>query len=163
MEIPANGAIGFCRSKGLIGRLIRLGERLRFRKGIVNHAFIVHPSGKVWQAEARGVTSTRTLDEVAPGGKIWLLPFPEHVDVERVFVFCEQNVGKPYGWLTIFNLAIDIITPKWFPAFRSEGSWICSALVAEALRTGGWVRKGLWPDIYTVTPQQLKDVLDFGL
>lgn len=158
--IPPNGGIGFCQSKGFIAKIIRLGEWLRFRKGEVNHAFIVHPSGRVYQAEARGVTNFREIEEVAPGGKVWIYPFPEHVDIEKVFLFCAQNVGKRYGWGSILAIALDVILPLWTPAFRRPDTWICSALVAEALRSGGWLRKGLWPDIYVVTPTQLRNALD---
>lgn len=159
-KIPANGGIGFCRSKGIVAKIIRLGEWIRFRKGEINHAFIVHPSGRVYQAEARGVTNTRMIEDVAPGGDIWIYPFPDGVDVEKVFVFCKFNVGKRYGWGSILAIALDVILPLWTPAFRRPNTWICSALAAEALRAGGWVRQDLWPDIYVVTPTQLRNALD---
>jgi hypothetical protein len=159
-KIPPNGGIGFCRSKGLVAKVIRLGEWLRFRKGEINHAFIVHPSGRVYQAEARGVTNTRMIEDVAPGGDVWIYPFPDDVRPEAVFRFCKTNIGKRYGWFSIIAIALDIILPLWTPALRRPDTWICSALAAEALRAGGWVRDGLWPDIYVVTPTQLRDALD---
>jgi hypothetical protein len=152
------GDIVFAHSTGILGRIIRLGEWIRFCPGSMwNHVAILDREvDGVWyiiQAEAKGVTNDKALDSVAPGGHYTVLSTPRGVDNRKVLRFARAQVGYAYGWLTILAVAVDILTPFWFPAFRSKNSWICSALGAEALRAGGWIKN--WRDIYLVTPAQL--------
>ena len=158
---PQPGDIGFARTNGLMGRLIRVGEWLRFKKGSHwNHEFIVSDlvaeNGEplIIQATLRGVTETARLSEVAPGGSYLTMPPPDGVDRHEMLVFAKSQVGIEYGFWTILAIALDIVTWDWFPAFRGarKQSWICSALVEESMRYGGWLRH--WIDIYTVTPAQ---------
>jgi hypothetical protein len=156
------GDLVFAHSRGLFGRAIRFGEWMRtpWRAGSsFNHVAIVDvisDAGTVFviQAEARGVTRFRTLDEVAPGGTIKVVAPPDHVDVDDMLTFARSQVGQAYGWATIASLVLDILTPGWFPAFRARGSWICSGLAGESLRCGGWVHQ--FDDVYQVTPAQLR-------
>ena len=62
-----------------------------------------------------------------------------------------------YSLGSILSIAFDIITPNWFPEVRRDNTWICSALVGEALRFGGWLH--CWGSVYCVTPAQLFDAL----
>ena len=159
---PVPGTLVFCHGKDLIGRVIRFGEALRWRRGSrFNHVAIVDRVedgvAYVIQAEARGVTNIRKLDEIAPGGHYELMAPPAGVDVDEVLKFANLQVGSKYGFGTILAIAIDILTPGWFPSLRpankKSNSWICSAVVAESLRAGGWFH--CWPDIYLVTPAEL--------
>jgi hypothetical protein len=157
------GTIVFCRSTDAIGKIIRFGERLRWTKGSeFNHVAIVDRvdedgTAYVIQAEARGVTDIRKLEEIAPGGSYELVKLPKGVKAEAVLNFARRQVGVKYGYATIAAIAIDILTPSWFPSLRpankNSNSWICSAIAGEALRCGGWYHQ--WPDIYLVTPAQL--------
>ena len=144
-----------------MGRAIRLGERLRWgeRPSHWNHAFIIDriEGDKVYiiQAEPHGVTNDKTIESV---GEYQLISIAPVADVDCVLEFARQEVGSRYGWLSIFSIALDIATPSWFPSTRRGGTWVCSALIGEALRAGGWIRK--WPDIYCVTPAQLWSALN---
>ena len=157
--IPTPGTLVFAHTTGLLGRIIRFGERLRWNGhgAFYNHVAIVDrvEDGKVYviQAEARGVTNDRTIEEVAPGGHFSYIYLPDHVDADALLAFAREEVGSRYGWLSILSTALDIITPLWFPALRRPYTWICSALVGESLRAGGWVYR--WPDVYCVTPSAL--------
>ncbi len=121
----------------------------------------------VVQAEAHGVTGTRPdgtpflarrLDTVAPGGWTCLVRPPGGVEPARTMGFARGEVGAAYGFATVAATAVDILTPTWFHVpLRRPGTWICSALVGEALRCGGWYAR--WPDIYQVTPAQLMSAL----
>lgn len=153
------GDIGFAKTKGVMGRLIRLGEVLRFKKGSEwNHEFIVSDfrDGEFYitQATLRGVTNTAKLTEVAPGGHYITMPPPFEVDRQKLLLFAASQVGITYSLGTILAIALDIVTWNWVPSFRGsrKPSWICSGLVNEALRFGGWLHQ--WIDIYTVTPAQ---------
>ena len=159
---PTPGTLVFCHSKDFIGKVIRFGEALRWKRGAqFNHVAIidrvVDGVPYVIQAEARGVTDIRRLDEVAPGGRYELVALPEGVDADQVLDFARKQVGSKYGFGTIAAIAIDILTPSWFPSLRpankKANSWICSAVVSESLRFGGWYHR--WPDIYLVTPAEL--------
>jgi hypothetical protein len=155
---PSVGDIGFARTTGTMGSLIRLGTRLRFGKAEFNHEFIidriVDGVPYVIQATIRGVTNTARLDEVAPGGSYTLITPPAGVDVDKLLEFCRAQVGVQYGILTIAAIAIDVVTWNFVPAFRGarKNSWICSALIEEALRYAGWYYP--WVDIYQIFPDE---------
>lgn len=160
---PKPGMLVFCHGADRISKAIRLGQWLRWRQGSLwNHVAIIDRIedgvAYVIQAEARGVTDCRRLDEITPGGNYELVKLPKGVKAASVLEFARAQVGTKYGFGTILAIAIDILTPGWFPSLRPankrSNSWICSAIAAEALRFGGWgpIR---WPDIYLVTPAQL--------
>lgn len=151
------GDIGFARTKGLLGRLIRLGEHLRFHRGSqFNHMFVVdRQEDGVWyiiQATLRGVTDSARLVDVAPGGTFLTMGPPYGADRDRLLAWCRRRVGQHYGYLTIAAIALDVVTWDWVPSLRGarKDSWICSALACEGLRFAGWDHD--WPDIYSVTP-----------
>jgi hypothetical protein len=160
---PKPGDLIFCHSTGIMGRIIRLGERIRFRKGVQwNHVALVDRMMEdgdflVIQAEAKGVTKDKRLSTIAPGGRYQVVRLPVGVSRQKVLDFAHEQVGSRYGWLTILSIAIDILTPFWVPSFRTRNSWICSAVSAEALRAGGWIHQ--WPDVYLVTPTMLWDAV----
>ena len=157
------GMVGFARTNDFIGKAIRFGEWLRFRKGDTwNHAFIVDSIKDgipyVLQADVRGVTNDKPLSSV---GEYILLNPKVVADLDKLRYFARKQLRDGYGWATIFFLVVDIITPKWFPAFHpsSKGrpSWICSTLTGEALRFAGWYHD--WADPMLVTPAQLYEAL----
>lgn len=157
-QLAMPGDLVFAHSKNLIGRVIRFGEWLRFRPGSKwNHVAIVSKieNGKTFiiQAEASGVTNDKELDTIAPGGQYLVVEPPQGVDKDQLLEFANAQVGSKYGWLSILTVAIDIITPGWAPSLRRRNSWICSAVVGEALRFSGWLHH--WNDIYTVVPSEL--------
>lgn len=156
------GDIGFCHSTGIIGRVIRFGERLRFRHGAFwNHAFIVsdevdaHGEPLVIQAIGKGVDGSKTLSTVAPGGRYEIVALPDGVDRAKVVAFAKQEIGSKYGYVSIVGTALRILLPRWLPLpyVRTGATWYCSALAAESARAGGWLRR--WADVYNVVPAEL--------
>jgi hypothetical protein len=146
-----------------MGRAIRFGEWLRFRRGSkYNHVCFVdrveNGVAYVLQAEPHGVTDDKTLDSV---GAYLLVKPPAGVDPDDYMYFARKQVGDRYGWLMILALAVDIVTPAWFPTFhlasRKKTAWICSVLTAEAMRFAGWYQP--WPSIYMVTPSQVYEAI----
>jgi len=111
----------------------------------------------VVQAEPRGVTRDKTLASV---GEYTLVAPPAGTDTAKMLAFATAQVGKRYSFLSILSIVVDILTPNWFPAVRRADTWICSALVAESLRSGGWLHN--WGDVYIVTPAQLFQCLVTG-
>lgn len=171
------GYIGFSHGIGIVADAIRLDQRLCGDPDWqVNHAFIldspIMDGGIVidWyviQAEGHGVTGRRLdgtpfhrakLTQVAPGGYYEILTPPPDVNLSNVVAFAKQEVGAEYGFFSIASLVITELTPRYVRFdFRQDGSWICSALAAEALRAGGWLQR--WPDVYQVRPSQLRAAL----
>jgi hypothetical protein len=142
-----------------MGRAIRLGEFLRWRKGSHwNHACVISRVDKdgtayVIQADLHGVSEAR-LDTV---GQYIILEPPARVNRNKILAFTKAQIGSSYGLLSIASIVADIITPSWFPSMRRRNTWICSAVTGEALRYGGWLHN--WSDIYMITPAQLFDAL----
>lgn len=161
LEAATAGDLVRCHSKGMVSRAIRWGEWLRWRRGSEwNHfAWLDHDEAGwiVGQAEGHGVTCDKTLASIAPGGTYEIVPLPPGVDRAKVLEFLRAQVGRPYGFLTIVSIVITLISPKFLNVMLPD-TWICSAVVAEGLRAGGWIHN--WPDVYQVTPAQLSDVLD---
>jgi hypothetical protein len=107
----------------------------------------------VIEAVGRGVVVGR-LSAIAPGGSYAVARVPG-AEPARVVAFAKSQVGREYGWLTILSVVVGILTPRWFhlPSFRTDRSWICSALGGEAARFGGWLHD--WPTVYGVLPSEL--------
>jgi len=156
------GYTGYAKTNGQVGRLIRIGERIKLHHSTYNHVFTVISAGETYDdilvvqaTPVHGIIISKLTDITSSASICDLLPPPSGCDGEKVAQFARGQVGDPYGLLTISCIAIDVLTPEWFVAFRRPGSWICSALGGEALRFGGlYLDLG---DIYTVTPQQLFD------
>ena len=154
---PQVGDIGFSHNKGWMGKLIRFGEWLKLRRGNINHEFVVTEivggTPYVVQATLRGVIKS-PLSDVAPGGYYFLFTPPAEVDISKLVEFEEKQVGMRYGILTILAIMIDIVSWSWVPSFRGsrKSSWICSAVVNEGLRFGGWYWP--WVNIYDITPEE---------
>ena len=157
-HIPKVGDIGFARTRGAMGWLIRVGTWLKFRKSEYNHEFVVwkieNDVPYIIQATIHGVTNTARLDEVAPGGTYTLISPPPEVDIDKFIEFCCKQVGVEYGILTILAIASDLLSWNWVPALRGvrKNSWICTAVINEGLRFSGWYHD--WIDIYNILPDE---------
>jgi Permuted papain-like amidase enzyme, YaeF/YiiX, C92 family len=153
------GDIGFARTKGVLGRLIRYGEYLKFRSSDFNHTFIVVSTGATYdeifviQATLKGVRLDRLSSLFENASEIHIVAPPPEVNRRKIALFAISQIGHPYGLMSIACIGLDILTPDWFISTRRNGTWICSALTAEALRYAGWFVD--WKDIYTVTPTGL--------
>ncbi len=134
------GDLVFCHGNDFIGRLIRFGEWLRWRKGSKwNHVAILgHPEGDDWvliQALGRGVVEAGLLSQV---GEHEVVPLPAGTDAAKVLAFARAQIGTKYGFLTAISVAVTILTPIFINVMRPN-TWICSALAGESLRFGGWL------------------------
>lgn len=157
------GYTGYAKTTGQVGRLIRIGERIKLHHATYNHVFTVVGTGDTYEdiivvqaTPVHGIIVSKLTDISQSATIIDLLPPPFGSSGEKIAKFANEQVGDPYGILTIACIAVDGITPEWFVSFRRPGSWICSALGGESLRYGGFYVD--WGDIYTITPQQLFEV-----
>lgn len=162
------GYVGFSHSIGPVGRAIRQDQKWAGDyQWEVNHMFMLdaaiynsHEEIQDWwviQAHSKGVVRSK-LSEVAPGGYYEIIPSPLNVNLECVVSFHRAALGAEYGFWSIASLVLTELTPRQIRfSFRQDGTWICSALGAEALRYAGWYYP--WPDIYQVRPAQVRQAL----
>ena len=151
------GDLVFFHGTSLVSRAIRWAEWVRWRKGSKwNHVAVLDEVSETgWtlvQAEGRGVTRGAPLSTC----QFQVVPLPEGVDRSDVLAFARAQVGSRYGFLTIFSILVTLLTPK-FVNLMLPNTWICSAMAAESLRCGGWIRP--FGDIYQVTPAELWEAL----
>lgn len=165
------GDLVFCHSAGIVGGAIRLAESFR-RDWDDDHLASEQP-GDEWnhvavlsscvgashnpfnwwviQAEGRGVTES-LLGDVAPDGRYEIVRLPTGCEPARVLAFMRLALGDRYGFVTIASIVATLLSPRFFNVM-APGTWICSAVAAEALRFAGWLHD--WPDIYQVSPAEL--------
>ena len=157
------GDLVFCHTSTLIGKGIRFAQRRDGEKDWKeNHVGVLYkPYGDDWyiiQAESKGVTRDKLLSQIK--GTYRVVQLPTGVNPSRFLAFLLSQVGEEYSWTAILSCAVDMFTPSKL-CFRSENTWICSALVAGALWYCGfrWVEKV--PDLYQVTPAMLARACKF--
>lgn len=154
------GDLVFCHSKGIVGASIRWAQRNlqdeHYSKW--NHVAVldrlVDGQWKVVQAEAKGVTSDKDLDSVAPGGTYEIVEFPEAANRFAFLEFVRAQVGEKYGFLTIFSCALDMLLPNAV-CLRKANTWICSGLVGAGLWFSGYEPSINLPDVYTAVPAEI--------
>lgn len=166
------GDLVFCHSAGIVGKLIRLGQWLNRKtrsRGWYqeNHVAVLDrwdPVAGDWtiiQAESRGVTDQAYLSSVTPNGNHRVVPLPSTVDRDAFVWFMRSQVGAHYGFLTIASIAFNILTPSFVHVdFRHDTTWICSAVASGGLWFAGWRPITIAPDLYSVTPAQLDQLIN---
>lgn len=166
-----SGDIGFSHGTGIIAKGIRFAEKREGSLGSepdadtdINHAFALYkktPLGQwlVIQAEIKGVTTSRVLGDVAPGGYYRIHQFPDAMASRSMFLeFLEAQIHDEYSLMEIGSCALDMYLPEKV-SLRKTGTWICSGLVTAGLMYAGYrpvIRLG---DIYSNTPTALELIL----
>lgn len=158
-----SGDLVFCHSNGMISRLIQFGQRIRWKKNYqYNHTAILDTwddargEWTVIQAEGKGVTRGRRLSQIAPGGKLVIVPLPDGANRSDFLFFLRSQVGQKYGFITDICIGFNILSPRVIRIdFRQNGTWICSAVIAAGLWFSGWEPSANIPDVYQVTPAEL--------
>lgn len=122
------------------GRIIRWGQRLRFRGrrrkyAWWNHtALIVSKKGDIIEAFGKGVVSDN-ISKYTQAEYTVVRIHPELAnaqDREEVVVYGKWALDEKYGYLTIVSIALNLIFGGKF-SFFIDGQTICSGLVARAL------------------------------
>ena len=123
----------------IFGHLIRVGQALRFhgedRKYTYwNHAaLIVDEQGTLIEALSQGVCQTN-ISHYTPAEYhlVRLGSTANDEDRAEAVRFARTAVGDRYGWLTIANIGLRLLTGGKL-AFEMDGQFICSGLVARAM------------------------------
>ena len=150
------GDIVVCHGIGFTSWLIRVMERIRYRKGAEpnwNHAALLvapvpgarpYADGRedwvVIEAESHGVQHA-LLSEL--GEYIVLDSKLDWRGRKLAVEFAERVLGSKYGFLTIASIVVNLLTPVVWQVTR-PGTFICSGLVAHALEHGGCMLPVKW-------------------
>ncbi|HEY7889850.1 MAG TPA: hypothetical protein VIC29_16640 [Steroidobacteraceae bacterium] len=129
-------------SHGLFGRLIRIGESLRYwgadaKYARWNHAaMIVSADGRLIEALSQGVVRSHISKYKSTEYVVVHLNDEDADDRDRQQAvayagYCVRE-KEGYGWLTICNIGLALLTGCKF-TFGVDGQVICSGLVARCL------------------------------
>lgn len=124
---------------GVFSRLIRIGQRLRFRGANRQFAWwshaalIVSADGQLIEALGAGVQRS-PLSKYAPKEYtlVCLGDMASPADRGQVVAYAEWALNQEYGYLTILSIAISLLLGGKF-TFGYDGQSICSGLIARAL------------------------------
>jgi len=154
---------------GLFGQLIRLGESLRDRSkedkpyAWFNHAAVVispdSDNGKPRVAEALGSGIQKSpASKYSPDWFAYIDVDANQGDRDQIVQFAqrEAEVNEQYGYLQIATITVSLLLGGRLTV-GMDGSEICSALAAKALRGAGywWERGGQIVDETYLTPADL--------
>jgi uncharacterized protein YycO len=120
-------------------KLIRFGQRLRFRGSNQKYAYwnhaamIVSDTGDLIEALGPGVEATH-IDSYKPTEYhlVRLGSLADRHDREQAVAFAKWCRGEKYDWMTIVSIAFTLLFGGKFN-FGIDGETICSGLVARAL------------------------------
>jgi uncharacterized protein YycO len=141
--VARSGDFLLTHSAGLYGGLIRFGEALRYwgKDKIFAHwshaAIFVDDDGNIIEALGTGVQKRNI--SVYHGTEYVVVRLPaatEPLDRKEAVNFAEFCLNDPYGWLTIVNIALCLLTGAKL-SFGVDGQQICSALVARCIERIG--------------------------
>jgi len=130
-------------SAGIYGGLIRFGEMLRYwgRDKVFAHwshaAIFVDEDGNIIEALATGVQKRNI--SVYRGTEYVVVHLPAataSLDRKEAVDFAEFCLNDAYGWLTILNIGLCLLTGAKL-SLGIDGQQICSALVARCLERIG--------------------------
>lgn len=150
-------------AESFVSKLIRFGQRLRYRGedtkfAWYNHAaVVVSPDGDLIEALGHGIVKTHVTR--------YDKEFYSYIDVglndsERTKVgqYAQRvsDLNSRYGYLQIIAIAISLLTGSHLQ-FSLRGQNICSGFAAESLRAGGYwfERKGQIASSSFITPADL--------
>jgi hypothetical protein len=125
-----------------IGKLIRLGQAVRFRGSRRrfaqwNHAaLVVSGEGDLVEALVRTGATRSHLEKYANVDYVLVRTGCVPLDQTQVLAFADGVVGQEYGFLDDFSTFLNYLTGNKV-VFTTQGSIMCSQLVARALERAG--------------------------
>jgi uncharacterized protein YycO len=143
IPVAQRGDFLLTHSAGIYGGLIRFGEALRYwgKDKIFAHwshaAIFVDDDGNIVEALGTGVQKRNI--SVYRGTEYVVAHLPATtapLDRKEAVDFAEFCLNDTYGWLTIVNIGLCLLTGAKF-SFGIDGQQICSALVARCLERIG--------------------------
>lgn len=156
--LPNPGDIIFVKGTTITDWIIRIGEFIRFRKDTWSHVAYHTGNGYLVEAITTGTQHTN-IDKykdveylIVRTGDTCLINVSDKYQAER---YLETQIGKKYGWLTVFGTATRFLIPGRGFAFIGRTN-ICSGLVAQALTRGDFTPA---LQCVTISPSELAEAL----
>jgi uncharacterized protein YycO len=140
-DTPRPGDFILTHGSSLMGRLIRVGQRLRLRGADRryarwNHAaLIVDDAGGLIEADEGGVHRAYLTKYAAVEYYLVRIQASDEARGHAV-AFAEWSLREPFGWLTFISVALALLAGSRFD-FGLDGQETCSGLVARALEHAG--------------------------
>lgn len=136
-ELFLPGDFIFPQGKDFIAKLIRFGQRLRFKKEDAKYAkyghcaIIISPQGDLIEATSQGIKPNH-INNYKTSGFTLVNIDSAYEDRVQAVNFARSCLGQEYGYLTIASLVLTVLTGGKLN-FGFEGQNICSGLVAKSL------------------------------
>jgi uncharacterized protein YycO len=154
-------------SSGIYGSVIRFGEAIRYwgQDKVFAHwshaAIFINATGDIIEALGGGVQQRNI--SVYHGTEYVVVHLPATtipLDREEAVKFANFCLNDPYGWLTIVNIALCLLTGAKI-SVGVDGQQICSALVARCIERIGEIFPEAEP--WHLTPADLAKHFDVRL
>lgn len=128
---------------GVFGKLIRFGQRLRYRGedkpfAWFNHAALVVSRSELIEAQGRGIVKS-CPDDYEEQWYAYIGTGLDNIERRKVLAYAERVVDlhTKYGWAQIASIGLSLLLGSKVQ-FGASGQNICSGFVAAALQTGGY-------------------------
>lgn len=118
-----------------------------FTEGTVSHVDLVLPTGELLGARLSGGVAVRPPNyaKFTATYRLWA----EVPDIDAAYAFAHAQVGKPYNWKAIVDMALH--RERKFSQYQS--SWFCDELNYEIYAAGGLALLNL-SNPFWLTPQE---------
>lgn len=155
--------VGFSKSKGFkpFSWLIRLFEGTKYSHNylkISNNYFLDFDIYQASKNMVNHVVEKHFLEENAV-----VAEFSIPVDLEQkkaILNYARHKLGRPYSTLTIAGIFLSKFGIHINSLFKGEQSYICSELVARALKDSGLLPTDIYLDIDKATPKQMYEICE---
>lgn len=143
LVIPGPGDIVLTHGTHFFSQLIRLGQRIRYRRNESqfaqwNHVAIGVGDGEIVEALSAGISKRHISEYRDEKYAVVEIEASEESRQQMLdYVLWIESLGKRYGWLMIGAITIQLLVGGRF-TFNLDGSEICSTLAAEALKSAGY-------------------------
>lgn len=133
------GDLVLCRQNTVLDKIISVAQMLHTSSQASHwtHVAVVKDpkTGEMYEAVSSGVK----IGNISAYPDHLIVPMNLNAyDTAKMMNFCEHWLGAEYGFLTLFSIGIDLLTPAFFH-FRSGDTFICSQYAAKALEQTGWI------------------------
>lgn len=125
---------------GPFGKLIEIGQRVKYRSSPLAHWTHVAISGRGMLVEARfhkGVVQSSVVEYIDLDCLVVNIS-ADHEDREQMLNFMRAALGRKYGLLTDISLGLSMVS-GWRFNFGAANTLICSGLAGETLSRGAYI------------------------
>lgn len=155
--------VGFSKSIGIkpFSWLIRLFEKTKYSHTYLKISNNYFSDFDIYQA-SKGMVN-HTIEKNFSEENTVVAEFSIPVDLEKkksILNYARHKLGKPYSMITVLGIFFSKLGIKSSKFYDGDKSYICSELVARALKDSGLLPDEVNIDVDKATPKQLYDICD---